>query len=75
VGFFDMSGNLETCITIRTLVMKEGWAHVQAGGGIVYDSDPVKEFEETEHKARALLKAIDDAERAEGGTPSGSLGY
>ncbi len=75
VGFFDMSGNLETCITIRTLVMKHGWAHVQAGGGIVYDSDPVKEFEETEHKARALLRAIDDAERSEGGAPSGSLGY
>jgi anthranilate synthase component 1 len=75
VGFFDMSGNLETCITIRTLVMKDGWAHVQAGGGIVYDSDPVTEFEETEHKARALLRAIDDAERGEGGSPSGSLGY
>ncbi len=75
VGFFDMSGNLETCITIRTLVMKDGWAHVQAGGGIVYDSDPVKEFEETEHKARALLRAIDDAERGEGGAPTASLGY
>ncbi|MSP22024.1 MAG: anthranilate synthase component I [Dehalococcoidia bacterium] len=75
VGFFDMSGNLETCITIRTLVMKDGWAHVQAGGGIVYDSDPVKEFEETEHKSRALLRAIDDAERGEGGAPAGSLGY
>jgi len=75
VGFFDLSGNVETCITIRTLVMKDGWAHVQAGGGIVYDSDPVKEFEETEHKARALLRAIDDAERGEGGAPSGSLGY
>jgi anthranilate synthase component 1 len=75
VGFFDMSANLETCITIRTLVMKDGWAHVQAGGGIVYDSDPVKEFEETEHKARALLRAIDDAERGEGGAPIGSLGY
>ncbi|MEZ4502786.1 MAG: anthranilate synthase component I [Dehalococcoidia bacterium] len=75
VGFFDLSGNVETCITIRTLVMKDGWAHVQAGGGIVYDSDPVKEFEETEHKARALLRAIDDAERGEGGAPAGSLGY
>jgi anthranilate synthase component I len=75
VGFFDFSGNIETCITIRTLVMKDGWAHVQAGGGIVYDSDPVTEFEETQHKARALLAAIDDAEHGEGGTPSGSLGY
>jgi len=75
VGFFDFSGNVETCITIRTLVMKDGWAYVQAGGGIVYDSDPVKEFEETEHKARALLRAIDDAEQGEGGTPAASLGY
>ena len=75
VGFFDLSGNVETCITIRTLVMKDGWAHVQAGGGIVFDSDPVTEFEETKHKARALLNAIDEAERGEGGGPSGSLGY
>ena len=55
--------------------MKDGWAHVQAGGGIVFDSDPVTEFEETEHKARALFAAIDEAERGEGGTPAGSLGY
>jgi anthranilate synthase component 1 len=55
--------------------MKDGWAHVQAGGGIVYDSDPATEFEETEHKSRALLRAIDDAERGEGGSPAGSLGY
>ncbi len=76
VGFFDMSGNVETAITIRTALMKDGWAHVQAGGGIVYDSDPVREFEETEHKAASMLAAIDDAERGEGGgAPSGSLGY
>ena len=75
VGFFDLSGNVETCITIRTLLMKDGVAHVQAGGGIVFDSDPVTEFEETENKARALLAAIDEAERGEGGRPSGSLGY
>ena len=75
VGFFDLSGNIETCITIRTLVMQDGLAHVQAGGGIVYDSDPVKEFEECQHKARALLAAIDDAEGGEGGAPAASLGY
>jgi anthranilate synthase component 1 len=74
VGFFDLSGNVETCITIRTVLMKDGWAHVQAGGGIVYDSDPVKEFEETQHKARAAMTAIDDAERR-ATVPSGSLGY
>ena len=74
VGFFDLSGNVETCITIRTLVMRHGQAHVQAGAGIVYDSEPVKEFEETQHKARALLAAIDAAEAAATGAV-GSLGY
>ncbi len=74
VGFFDMSGNIETCITIRTLVMQGGLAHVQAGAGIVYDSDPEKEYEECRQKARALLAAIDDAKGSEGG-PTGSLGY
>ena len=76
VGFFDLSGNVETCITIRTLVMRDGMAYVQAGGGIVYDSDPVREFEETQHKSRALLAAIDDAEaRAIRTSVPGSLGY
>ncbi|MSQ41973.1 MAG: anthranilate synthase component I [Dehalococcoidia bacterium] len=75
VGFFDMSGNVETAITIRTAVMKDGWAHVQAGGGLVYDSDPVREFEETQHKARAMMAAIDRAEQQAAATPSGSLGY
>ena len=76
VGFFDFSGNIETCITIRTLVMRGGLAHVQAGAGIVYDSDPEREFEECRQKARALLAAIDDAEGGEGGDgPVGSLGY
>lgn len=72
VGFFDMSGNAETCITIRTLVMKDGWAHVQAGAGIVFDSDPEREYEECRQKARALIAALDDAENNE---PTGSLGY
>src|SRR5690606_25487530 len=74
VGFFDLSGNIETCITIRTLIVKDGVAHVQAGAGIVHDSDPEAEYEECRQKARALIAAIDDAERGEGG-PSGSLGY
>ena len=75
VGYFDMSGNLDTCITMRTMVMKDGVAHVQAGGGIVYDSDPVREYEETEHKARAVLRAIERAEEALDDAPRGSLGY
>jgi anthranilate synthase component 1 len=62
VGYFDYAGNMDTCIAIRTMVLKDGVAHVQAGAGIVADSVPEREFEETVHKARALLKAIDLAE-------------
>lgn len=62
VGYFDFSGNMDTAITIRTIVMKDGVAHVQAGGGIVADSVPEREYEETMNKARALLKAIQQAE-------------
>ena len=62
VGYFDFAGNMDTCITIRTMVVKDGVAHVQAGGGIVYDSEPEFEFDETIHKASALMRAIDAAE-------------
>jgi len=62
VGYFDYSGNMDTCITIRTLVLEDGVARVQAGAGIVADSVPELEFEETVNKARALLKAIEIAE-------------
>jgi anthranilate synthase component 1 len=65
VGYFSLSGNLDTAITIRTIVMKDGVAHVQAGGGIVYDSVPERERQETVNKAKALLTAIDHAELAE----------
>ena len=75
VGYFDLSGNLDTCITLRTMTMKDGVAHVQAGGGIVYDSDPDTEFEETVNKARALMRAIDRAEESMASAPRGSLGY
>jgi len=75
VGYFSFSGNLDTCITIRTLVIKDGVAYIQAGGGIVYDSDPVEEYQETINKARASLRAIDEAERSVGAGRSGSLGY
>lgn len=62
VGYFSFDGNLDTAITIRTLVIKDGVAHVQAGGGVVYDSSPASEFEETLNKAAALLRALDLAE-------------
>ncbi len=62
VGYFDYAGNMDTCIAIRTLVLENGEAKVQAGAGIVADSVPEMEFEETVNKARALLKAIEIAE-------------
>jgi len=62
IGYFSYSGNLDTAITIRTIVAKGGKAYVQAGAGIVADSVPANEYEETVSKARALMKAIDLAE-------------
>jgi anthranilate synthase component 1 len=64
IGYFSFSGNLDTCITLRTIVVKNGMAYVQAGGGIVADSDPQAEHEETRNKARAALRAIALAERS-----------
>jgi anthranilate synthase component 1 len=58
VGYFDYHGNMDTCIALRTLLVKDGKLYVQAGGGVVADSDPEKEFQETLHKAGALLRAI-----------------
>jgi anthranilate synthase component 1 len=63
VGYFSYSGNLDTAIAIRTAVYRDGVASVQAGGGIVADSDPDLEHKETLNKARAILNAIDVAER------------
>jgi anthranilate synthase component 1 len=54
---------MDTCITIRTILMKGDMAYLQAGGGIVADSDPTREWEETLHKARALSVAIEMAEQ------------
>lgn len=65
VGYFDYSGNMDTCIAIRTLVLKDGIAHVQAGAGIVADSVPSLEFDETVNKAKALLRAVEVAESGE----------
>jgi anthranilate synthase component 1 len=63
VGYFGFNGNMDTCIAIRTIVMRDGVAHLQAGAGIVADSDPGREWEETLHKARALGTAIEMAEQ------------
>jgi len=63
VGYFGYSGNLDTAIAIRTAVYQDGIVSVQAGGGIVADSQPDLEHKETLNKARAVLNAIDLAER------------
>ncbi len=63
VGYFGFNGNMDTCITIRTILMKGEIAYLQAGAGIVADSVPAREWEETLHKARALGVAIEMAEQ------------
>ncbi|MBI4506067.1 MAG: anthranilate synthase component I family protein, partial [Chloroflexi bacterium] len=65
VGYFSYTGNMDTAITIRTIVVKDGVAYVQAGAGIVADSIPANEYRETLNKARAMLLAVDEAERLE----------
>ena len=62
VGYFDLAGNMDTAIAIRTMVIKDGVAYAQAGGGVVYDSKPDMEYQETLDKASACLSAIDQAE-------------
>ena len=62
VGYIDFTGNMDTCIALRTLVIQGRTAYVQAGGGVVFDSDPAAEYEETVNKARGLLKAIEIAQ-------------
>jgi anthranilate synthase component 1 len=62
VGYIDYSGNLDVCIAIRMLVLENGTAKIQAGAGIVADSVPSKEFDETINKAKALMKTIEIAE-------------
>jgi len=62
VGYFSFGGNLDCCITIRTAVLKDGKAYVQAGGGWVNDSTPEGEYQETVNKAKAMLKAVALAE-------------
>lgn len=63
VGYFGFSGNMDTCITIRTLVIKKGIAYIQAGGGVVADSDPTAEYQETVNKAKAMMRAVEMAEK------------
>lgn len=59
VGYFGWAGDMDTCIALRTAVIKDGMLHIQAGGGVVLDSDPQYEFDETLHKAGALKRAAE----------------
>jgi anthranilate synthase component 1 len=72
VGYFGFTGNMDTCIAIRTIVIKGDRVYLQAGAGIVADSDPAREFDETNNKLRALSQALKLAEQdsENGGTPS-----
>jgi len=63
VGYFSFSGNMDVCIAIRTILLKDGMLNIQAGGGVVADSDPEAEYEETVNKARAMMKAVEMARR------------
>lgn len=63
IGYFGADGDMDTCIALRTAVVKDGKMYVQAGGGIVFDSNPEDEFQESYNKARALLRAAEEAVR------------
>ncbi|MBI4266412.1 MAG: anthranilate synthase component I [Acidobacteria bacterium] len=63
VGYLDFAGNLDFCITIRTVLIENGRAYVQAGAGIVADSNPAAEYEETRDKARGVIQALELAQR------------
>ncbi len=67
VGYFGAGGDMDTCIALRTAVFKGGKIHVQAGGGVVFDSNPESEFMETVHKASALFRAAEEAARYDRG--------
>ena len=71
VGYLDFAGHLDCCITIRTIVMRDGKASVQAGAGIVADSDPTAEYQETRDKASALIRALEMAQSGQGPTGVG----
>lgn len=68
IGYFSANGAMDTCIALRTAVVKDEVMYVQAGGGVVYDSDPESEFQESCNKARALIRAAQEAVRFAAGT-------
>ncbi|WP_158742520.1 anthranilate synthase component I [Acidisphaera sp. L21] len=68
IGYFAADGTMDTCIGLRTAVVKDGVMHVQAGGGVVADSTPEAEYEESRQKARALFRAAEEAVKFAAGT-------
>ena len=68
VGYFSSGGDMDICIALRTAVVKESQLYIQAGGGVVYDSDPEAEYMETVHKSNAIRRAAADAARFDGGS-------
>ena len=69
VGYFGFDGNPDSCIALRTMVLKDGKAYVQAGGGVVADSTPEGEYQETVNKAMGMMRAIERAGSVDGETP------
>ncbi|MBI1870918.1 MAG: anthranilate synthase component I [Chlamydiae bacterium] len=69
IGYFSFSGDLDSCITIRTLLLKDGMIYLQAGAGIVADSIPEKEYQETLNKAKGMLKAVEITKKVQSLTP------
>jgi anthranilate synthase component 1 len=67
VGYFSAGGDMDMCIALRTAVVQDQKLYIQAGGGVVYDSDPEAEFMETVHKSGAIRRAAEDAARFDGG--------
>jgi anthranilate synthase component 1 len=61
IGYFAANGEMDMCIALRTAVLKDETLYIQAGGGVVYDSDPEAEWQETVSKSRALRRAAEDA--------------
>jgi anthranilate synthase component 1 len=72
IGYFAANGTMDTCIGLRTALVKDGTMYVQAGAGIVADSDPESEYEECRQKARALFRAAEEAVRFAAGKPGGN---
>jgi len=63
IGYFSAGGAMDTAIVLRTAIVKDGTMYVQAGGGVVADSDPEAEYQETVNKAKALMRAAEEAVR------------